>query len=147
MLTEVAALVLPVVRGRVEHAEVGGGGRVEELRGLLVRERVGVGVPVRVEVGPLGLEPDELVRRLVGERIAALEAHLDEVTGVGPLEGHPAARGQGFVAVVPMGEHHVDDGLERRIEQHLERLLGCLPVLVGDLVRRGRDCAGHGRGA
>ena len=71
VLAEVAALVLPVVRGRVDHAEVGRGGRVEELRDLLVGERVGVVVAVRVEVGPLGVEADELVGRLVGERVAA----------------------------------------------------------------------------
>ena len=34
VLAEVAALVLPVVRGGVDHAQVGRGGRVEELGGL-----------------------------------------------------------------------------------------------------------------
>ena len=137
MLAEVAALVLPVVRGRVEHAEVGRGGRVEELRGLLVGERVGVGVPVRVEVGPLGLEPDELVGRLVGERVAARRGSTSTKSpaSVRSKVTRPS-RDEGLVAVVAAGEHHVDDGLERRIEQHLERPLGRLPVLVGDLVRR-----------
>ena len=34
VIAEVAALVFPVVRGRVDDAQVGGRGRVEELRGL-----------------------------------------------------------------------------------------------------------------
>ena len=144
VLAEVAALVFPVVRGRVDHAQVGRGRRVEELRGLRVRERVGVVVAVRVESGPLGLEPDELVGRLVAERVAALVAHLHEVAGLGALEGDAATGRERLVAVVAVGEHHVDDGLERRIEQDLEGPIGGLPVLVGDLVRGVRDGAGHG---
>ena len=42
VLAEVAALVLPVVRGGVEHAQVGRGRRVEELGDLVERVRVGV---------------------------------------------------------------------------------------------------------
>ena len=42
VLAEVAALVLPVVRGGVHHAQVGRRGVVEELRDLLERERVRV---------------------------------------------------------------------------------------------------------
>ena len=71
VLAEVAALVLPVVRGGVEHAEVGRGGRVEELGDLVERVRVGVVGAVRVRVGALVVEADELVGRLVGERVAA----------------------------------------------------------------------------
>ena len=59
VLAAVAALVLPVVRGRVHHAEVGRGGVVEELGRLLERVRVGVGGPLRMRVGQLGLETGE----------------------------------------------------------------------------------------
>ena len=52
VLAEVAALVLPVVRGRVDHAQVGRGGRVEELGDLLEGERVGVVAAVGVQVRP-----------------------------------------------------------------------------------------------
>ena len=55
---------------------------------------------------------------------------------VGALEGHAAVRGERLVAIVAAGEHHVDDGLEGRVEQDLERPIGRLPVLVGDLMRR-----------
>ena len=79
VLAEVAALVFPVVRGRVDHAQVGRGRRVEELRGLRVGERVGVVVAVGWRPAALGLEADELVGRLVGQRIAARVAHLHEV--------------------------------------------------------------------
>ena len=54
---------------------------------------------------------------------------------VGALEGDAAARRQRLVAAVAAGEHHVDDRLERRVEQDLEGPVGRLPVLVGDLVR------------
>ena len=63
--------VLPVVGGRVHHAEVGGGRVVEELGDLLEGERVGVGGPAGVGVGQLGAEPGEAVGRLVGEGIGA----------------------------------------------------------------------------
>ena len=72
VLAEVAALVLPVVRRRVDHAEVGRRGRVEELGDLVERVRVGVVAPVRVLLRPLVGERRELVGRLVGERVAAL---------------------------------------------------------------------------
>ena len=48
VLAAVAALVLPVVGGGVDHAEVGRGRMVEELRHLLVGERVAVRGAVRV---------------------------------------------------------------------------------------------------
>ena len=70
VLADVAALVLPVVRGGVQHAQVGRGGRVEELDDLLEGVRVGVVGAVRVQVGELGVERREGVGRLVGERVA-----------------------------------------------------------------------------
>ena len=72
MLAEVAALVLPVVPGRVQHAQVGRGGRVEELDDLLVGVRVGVVAAVRVLVRELGVEAGEGVGRLVADRVGAL---------------------------------------------------------------------------
>ncbi len=53
VLAAVAALVLPVVRGRVQDAEVGRGRVVEELRDVVVGEGVGVLAPVGVRVGEL----------------------------------------------------------------------------------------------
>ena len=69
-------------------------------------------------------------------------ADLDVVAGLGALEGDAPRGREGLVAVVAVGEHHVDDGLERRVEQHLERPIGGLPMLVGDLVRGGLRDAG-----
>ena len=137
VLAEVAALVFPVVAGRVDHAQVGGGRRVEELRGLLEREGIRVLGAVGEHVGALVLEPDELVGRLVGERIAAAALDLGEVAALGALEGHPPVGGERLVTIVAAGEHHVDDGLERRIEQDLERAIGFRAVLVGDLMSCG----------
>ena len=138
VLAEVAALVLPVVRGRVEHAEVGRGGRVEELRGLLERERVGV-VRRGAGAGWPARRRGRRTCRSTGRRAGCGPSwlDLDEVAVVGALEGDPAVGGERLVAVVAAGEHHVDDGLERRVEQHLERPIGRLPVLVGDLVAAG----------
>ena len=60
VLTPVAALVFPVVRGRVDDAEVGRRGMVEQLGRLLERERIGVVAPVRVRIGELGLEAGQM---------------------------------------------------------------------------------------
>ena len=62
MLAAVAALVLPVVGGRVDHAQVGCGGVVEELGDLLEGERIGVVATVGVRVGELGGQPGEMGR-------------------------------------------------------------------------------------
>ena len=78
-----------------------------------------------------------------GEGVAALGGDLDEIAGLGALEGDLPAGREGLVAVVAAGEDHVDDRLERRVEQDLERPLSRLPVLVGDLVARVADGAGH----
>ena len=79
-------------------------------------------------------ERGEPVGRLVGERVGALG--LEDVPGprVAPPERDPTLGGERLVAVVAAREHHVDDGLERRLEQHLERGIDLGPVLVGDLV-------------
>ena len=57
VLAEVAALVLPVVRGGVDHAEVGRGRVVEELGDVVERERVRVVGAVRVRVGRSASRP------------------------------------------------------------------------------------------
>ena len=59
VLAPVAALVFPVVRRRVDDAEVGCRGMVEQLGRLLERERIGVVAAVRVRIGELGVEAGE----------------------------------------------------------------------------------------
>ena len=52
-----------------------------------------------------------------------------------------------LVAIVAAGEHHVDDRLERRVEQDLEGAIGLGAVLVGDLMAGGLTFgarSGHG---
>ena len=61
VLAAVTALVLPVVGGGVQHAEVGRGRMVEELRDVVERVRVRVGGTRRVRVGALGVEAHEPV--------------------------------------------------------------------------------------
>ena len=63
--------------------------------------------------------------------------HLGEVAVLGADEGHAPVGRERLVAIVAAGEHHVDDRLERRVEQDLERPIGLGAVLVGDLVARG----------
>ena len=133
MLADVAALVLPVVPGGVQHAEVGRRGGVEELHDLLVRVRVGVVAAVRVLVGELGVEAGEGVGGLVRDRVGALLLEQRDDARIGG-EAHPAVGAQRLVGPVAAGEHHVDDGLEARVEEHVEGGLGQIAVLVGDLV-------------
>ena len=126
VLAPVPALVLPVVRGRVDHAQVGCGRMVEQLGDLLERERIGVVAPVGVRVGELGVEPGEMRRRLVGERVVALGGDgLEAVrTCAGTQPGRrrwpPRRRRRGAL------QHHVDDRRRVRVEQDAER-----PVLGG----------------
>ena len=125
MLAAVAALVFPVVGGRVEHTEVGRGRMVEQLGDLVVGERVGVVGTRRMRVGALGGEAGELVGRLVGERIrgrsprcartrARAGIGATDVVGVvaAPVRANvtrPSAL-RGFVlAVAGDPHHHVDD--------------------------------------
>ena len=72
MLADVAALVLPVVPRRVQHAQVGGRRGVEELDDLLVGVRIRVVAAVRVLVGELGVEAGEGVGGLVRDRVGPL---------------------------------------------------------------------------
>ena len=139
-----AALVLPVVRGGVEHAQVGRGRRVEELGDLL--EGVGVGVvgAAGERVGPLLGQRRELGGRLVGQGIPALDRGALEGAVVVAAEGDPAVVGEGLVRAVPGRAHHVDDRVEPGVEQHVEGRLRLGPVGVGKLVGTGRSRLRHG---
>ena len=85
VLAAVAALVFPVVRRRVDHAEVGRGRVVEQLRDRVVREGVGVHGAVGVRIGALVGERRELVGGLIGQRVGALgaDALVGRSTGLG----------------------------------------------------------------
>ncbi len=147
VLTEVAALVLPVVGGGVQDAEVGGGGRVEELGDLVEGVRVRVLRPVRERMGELVGEGGEPVGRLVAEGVAARSA--DPLVGAplgtasGPAERDPPVGRERLVEPVSHGTHHVDDGCELPVEQDLQRRIRLGPVGVGHLVRAGHAGGFH----
>jgi hypothetical protein len=143
VLAEVPALVLPVVGGGVQHTEVRGGGRVEQLRDVLERKRVGVLGAVGVRVRALVGERRELGGRLVGERVFALDVDPLEA-GFGPTESDPAVVGLSLVCAVGVAADHVDDRLERAVREEREGGFGFGPVCVGDLVR-GLDLGHFGR--
>ena len=135
VLAPVPALVLPVVGGRVDDAQVGGRRRVEELGDLVVAVGIGVLPAVRMEVSPLLGEGRVRAGILAAERIGALLGD-DLPAGVGAAEGDHPVGGESLVAAVAAGEHHVDDGLEGGVEQHLEGGVDVGPVLGSDLVAR-----------
>ena len=151
VLAQVTALVLPVVGRGVEHAEIGGSGCVEELRGVVVRERIGVLGPVGVGVLPLVGEGAEPVGGGVGEGVLA--RHRDRLVAVGagsgPAEGHATVVAEGLVAtVVVVADHHVDDRLEIGGEEDLEGVLGLgLDLGHGRRVRSPPPSPGGGRAA
>ena len=135
VLAPVPALVLPVVGGRVDDAQVGGGGGVEELGDLVVAVGIGVLPAVGMEVSALRGERRVGAGVLAAERVGALLSD-DLPAGVGtPEADHPVGR-ERFVAAVAAGEDHVDDGLEGRVEQHGEGSVDLGPVLGRDLVPR-----------
>ena len=148
------ALVLPVVRGRMQDAEVGRGRRVEQLRDLVEGVGVRVGRARRVRVGLLVGERSEPGGRLVGERVGTggLE-DLPRARRPAPPERDPPLRAQGLVAVVAAGEDHVDDGFQFLAEEHLERGVDRGPIGLGDLVAAtvgsgtgsGNRVSSHGR--
>jgi len=77
-------------------------GRGRESKSCAVWSKAkGVGVLVAAGklVRELDVEADELVGRLVGERVDALVAHLHEVAALRALEGDTARGGEGLVAV------------------------------------------------
>jgi hypothetical protein len=59
VFADVTALFGPVVRRRVDDAQVGGRGVIEDLRRLLVRERIAVRGAVRLQRGDLDVETGE----------------------------------------------------------------------------------------
>ncbi len=127
VLAAVTTLVLPVVGGGVQHAQVGRRRMVEELRDVVERVRVRVGVARRVRVGALRVETDEPVGRLVGERIRTGDpgALVAVGPGSGAAERHCARGARHLVGVVvarldPTG-HHVDDRRQLCVEQHVQR--------------------------
>ena len=142
VLTPMPALVLPVVGGGVDHAKIGGGRVVEQLRHLIEPVRVGVLAPMGVRVRPLALEAGEAVGRLVAERIGAVDGDDLEPSAFGPAEPHPAVVRVRLVGALAGEEHHVDDGLEGGVEEHLERPLGLGLTLGRDRVGRGEGI-GH----
>ena len=89
-----------------------------------------------------------MVGRLVGERIAALDRGALVSAGRGPGGTDAPVGGECFVRAVTVREDHVDDRLEARVEQHVERGVDVGAVRVGDLVRnraRRVGSEGHGR--
>ncbi len=128
------ALVFPVVGRRMDHAEVGGRRVVEQLGDRVVGVGIGVGAAMRVGVGSLVDEWRERVGRLIGERIGTGRVE-PLVSGVGAAERDRAVVGAGLVVVAVAREHHVDDGLEARIQEDVEGPIGVGFELGGDLVR------------
>jgi hypothetical protein len=141
MLAPVAAGVLPVVRRRVHYAEVGRRGGVEELRHLVVGERVGVGRPLGVETGPLGVDAHEPVGGLVADRVAAVDL-LELEAPPRPFhftaEADPAVHRPDLVGLRRRAaEHHLDDGGERLRAQDVR-------CPLADRRRGGRGGLGEG---
>ena len=123
VLAEVAALVLPVVRGRVDHAEVGRG-RASRRAARSARRRTGrrcrvrCGCRLRLLVVEAARTCRSTGRRAgCGPRLAtsSKSPSLGRARSVTRPSG-----GERLVAVVAAGEHHVDDRLERGVEQDLE---------------------------
>ncbi len=142
VLAAMPALVLPVVGGGVDHAQVGRGRVVEELGDLREPERVRVLAARGVGVSALGVQPGEPVRRLVGERVGALAGDLLVAAALGAPEADPPVVRAGLVRRVAREQDHVDDRVERGVEQDLERPLGVVDAFGGDLVDR--DCDSRG---
>ena len=132
VLAAVAALVLPVVVGRVQDAQVGCRRVVEQLGDVVEREGVRVLVAAGVEVGPLVGKRGEAVGRLVGERVGA--GGLEHLVGpVAAPEPHRPVVGPGLVRTVAGQEDHVDDRLQRRVGQDLEGSLGLVDPVAREL--------------
>ena len=129
------ALFLPVVRGGMEHAQIRRGRCVEQLGDLIESVRVGVLRPGRKGVGAFVRQRRELVRRLIGQRVAARDRDpFVRAVGTSP-ERDAAVVGQRLVGAVACGTDHVDDRVERAVEEHLEGGVCHRPVGVGQLVR------------
>src|SRR4029077_2175201 len=105
--------VFPIVRAGVQHAEVGRGGMVEELRDVVVGVGVGVLGARGVGIGQFGGEPDQLVGRLVGDGVVSLAPGAFVAVGDAGLRApeFDPALGAGRLVGVGTGaaHHHVDD--------------------------------------
>ena len=141
VLTAVAALVLPVVVGGVDHAQIGRRGVVEELSDVVERVRVRVVGAGRVALRDLGCERSELLGRLVGERVVPFGLEHVEA-GVASPEPACSRGRSGLVRAVAADEHHVDDRVERGIEQHFQRPVRLLPPVDRHFVCREPDRGG-----
>ena len=129
MLPEMAALVRPVVGGRVQHDDVGCRRVVEDLGQVVVGMGVGVLAPDGMGQRPLGSQTAEVRRILTFDRVTAPERLGFEVPprrpaarAVGsPEETHVALdRGHVVFAVRRRPGSEVHDRCELSIEQHLE---------------------------
>ena len=133
MLTEVSALIPPVVGGAVQHHQIRCRRVVEELGEMVEGEGIRIGTTVRMGDGTLFLEPTERRWVLTRHRVLAAEHPLRVVEGGSPIcirmgrdSGEPQVPvcGGDLVDVRlrrPCGK--VDDRLERGGEEHLEDLV------------------------
>ena len=78
---------------------------------------------VRVGAGALGFQPGELVGGLVGERVGTLARDLLVAAAFGPPEADPTVVRTGLVRRRRGEQDHVDDRVERAVEQDVERAL------------------------
>ena len=90
-------------------------------------------------MGAFGFQPGEPVSGLVGEGIGTLARDLLVAAALGAPEADPPVVRTGLVRPVAREQHHVDDRIERAVEQDVERTLGVVDAFGGDLVdgRRG----------
>ena len=125
VLAPVAALVLPVVRGGVDDAQVGCGGMVEELGGLLEREGIGVVAPAR-GAGRRARRRARRAEPVTGRRTGRRPRLSTVSKPSGPCGGRRPGRRRWPPRTASSAgalEHHVDDRRELRVEQDVERLL------------------------
>lgn len=128
MLAPLAPVVLPVVGRGVQTHDVGCGRVVEELSDLVV----GVGVGLLRARGPrcrtLGGKRREPVGGGVAERVAPFDVDLGvvpaSVVGFTPEADGPVESTRLVAGPVP-GDHHVDDGFQRRIQQGADHRRRC----------------------
>ena len=123
VFADVAALITPVVRRRMQHAQVGCGRVVEQLRHLLVPVRIAVGGARRMQAVEFGVDAGEAVDRLIGQRVAA--AHVvDREASVVAAERDGTIGGERFVAVRSGGaEDHLDNRFEVVVQENFEGAL------------------------
>ena len=102
---------------------------------------------LRVGVGALGVQAGEPVRRLIGEGIGALARDLLVPARPRSAGSGPTRRASGPRTPYRGEQDHVDDGIEGRVEQDLERALGVVLAVGGDLVEEAPRSAATDRHA